>query len=42
VALRLAIVMSGVQLLHLPLQPPGEHEIASQLRAACLRPTAAQ
>lgn len=37
----LAIVMSGVQLLSLPLQPPGEHEVASHLLATYLLLTAA-
>jgi hypothetical protein len=39
--LGLATVMSGVQLLSLPLQPPGEHEVASHLLATYLLLTAA-
>jgi hypothetical protein len=37
----LATVMSVVQLLSLPLQPPGEHEVASHLLATYLLLTAA-
>jgi hypothetical protein len=37
----LGIVMSGVQWLSLPLQPPGEHEVASHLLATYLLLTAA-